>query len=92
MRCCTGTIAPPRRDFNGIKRGAGMSPARAIQAATVTNAEVLGWQNEIGSIEKGKYADLIVVNGNPLKNLRVFQNQDNLRVIMKGGRTFKRTL
>ncbi len=32
------------------------------------------------------------MSGNPLKNLRVFQNQDNLRVIMKGGRTYKRTL
>jgi imidazolonepropionase-like amidohydrolase len=43
-------------------------------------------------VEPGKYADLVVVAGNPLKNLRVFQNPDNLRVIMKGGRTFKRTL
>ena len=43
-------------------------------------------------MEPGKYADLIVVEGNPLKNLRAFQNQDNLKVIMKGGRVYKQTL
>ena len=43
-------------------------------------------------LEPGKYADLIVVNGDPLKDLRVFQNPDNLRLIMKGGAVFKRTL
>ena len=49
-------------------------------------------QDRIGSVEPGKYADLIVVEGNPLKNLRVFQIQDNLKVIMKGGRFYKQTL
>jgi imidazolonepropionase-like amidohydrolase len=48
--------------------------------------------DKIGTVEPGKYADLIVVTGNPLKNLRVFQNTDNLTVIMKGGRLYKRTL
>jgi imidazolonepropionase-like amidohydrolase len=41
-------------------------------------------------VEPNKYADLIVVQGNPLKNLRAFQVQDNLRVIMKGGRLYKK--
>jgi imidazolonepropionase-like amidohydrolase len=48
--------------------------------------------DRIGTVEPGKYADLIVVSGNPLKNLRVFQNPDNLALIMKGGRLYKRTL
>jgi imidazolonepropionase-like amidohydrolase len=48
--------------------------------------------DKIGSVEPDKYADLIVLDGNPLKNLRVLQNQDNLRVIMKGGRAYKQTL
>ena len=48
--------------------------------------------DRIGSVEPGKYADLLVVAGNPLRNLRVFQNQDNLKVIMKGGRFCKRAL
>ena len=38
-----------------------MTPARAIQAGTIVNAEVLGWQDRIGSVEKGKYADLVAV-------------------------------
>jgi len=48
--------------------------------------------DKIGTIEPGKYADLIVVEGNPLRNMRVFQNQDHLTVIMKGGALVKRTL
>jgi len=48
--------------------------------------------DRIGTVEAGKYADLIVVTGDPLRNLRVFQTQDNLKVIMKGGRLYKRTL
>jgi len=48
--------------------------------------------DKIGTVEPGKYADLIVVAGNPLRNLRVFQIQDNLKLIMKGGRVYKQTL
>jgi imidazolonepropionase-like amidohydrolase len=49
-------------------------------------------QHQIGSVEPNKLADLIVLEGNPLKNLRALQNQDNLKVIMKGGRVYKQTL
>src|SRR5580704_12094451 len=53
-------------DFEALVKRAGLSPARAIQAATTINAEVLGWQDQIGSVTKGKYADLIAVSGDPL--------------------------
>ena len=46
-----------------------MTPARAIQSGTMINAEALGWQDQIGSIEKGKYADLIAVSGDPLADI-----------------------
>src|SRR3989441_3077362 len=69
-----------------------MKPMEVLLSATRVNAEIFRMQDKIGSVEPGKYADLIVVAGNPLKNLRVFQNQDNLRLIMKGGRVYKRTL
>jgi imidazolonepropionase-like amidohydrolase len=69
-----------------------MKPMEVLLSATRVNAELFKMSDKIGSVTPGKYADLIVVNGDPLKNLRVFQNQDNLRVIMKGGRTYKRTL
>jgi imidazolonepropionase-like amidohydrolase len=48
--------------------------------------------DKIGSVEPGKYADLLVVDGNPLKNLRVFQNQAALHAIVKGGVFVKRAL
>ncbi len=69
-----------------------MKPMEVLLSATKVNAEIFRMQDRIGSVEPGKYADLIVVAGNPLKNLRVFQNQENLRLIMKGGRVYKRTL
>ena len=69
-----------------------MTPMEVLLSATKVNAELFRMTDKIGTVEPGKYADLIVVTGNPLKNLRVFQNTDNLTVIMKGGRFYKRTL
>jgi len=69
-----------------------MTPMETLLSATKVNAELFRMTDKIGSVEPGKYADLIVLDGNPLKNLRVLQNQDNLRVIMKGGRAYKQTL
>src|SRR5256885_5181271 len=71
-------------------KGQVMKPMEVLLSATRVNAELFRMQDRIGSIEPNKYADLLVVQGNPLKNLRVFQMQDNLRVIMKGGRVYKR--
>src|SRR5437867_636013 len=69
-----------------------MKPMEVLLSATRVNAALFRMYDRIGTIEPGKYADLLVVAGNPLRNLRVFQVQDNLKVIMKGGRLFKRTL
>jgi imidazolonepropionase-like amidohydrolase len=71
-------------------KGQVMTPMEVLLSATKVNAELFRMQDRIGSVEPTKLADLIVVQGNPLKNLRVFQVQDNLRVIMKGGRLYKR--
>jgi imidazolonepropionase-like amidohydrolase len=71
-------------------KGQVMTPMEVLLSATKVNAELFRMQDRIGTVEPGKYADLLVVQGNPLKNLRVFQAQDNLRVIMKGGRLHKR--
>src|SRR5437660_11923561 len=46
-------------EFEWLVKRAGVSPAKAIQAGTTTNAEVLGWHDQIGSTDKGKYADLV---------------------------------
>jgi imidazolonepropionase-like amidohydrolase len=63
-----------------------------LLSSTKVNAELFRMSDKIGTVEPGKYADLLVVEGNPLKNLRVFQNQDNLKVIMKGGHVYKQAL
>ena len=69
-----------------------MKPMEVLLSATRVNAELFRMDKEIGTVEPGKYADLIAIEGNPLKNLRVFQNPDKLRLIMKGGVVYKRTL
>jgi imidazolonepropionase-like amidohydrolase len=73
-------------------KGQVMKPMEVLLSATQVNAELFRMEKEIGSVEPGKYADLIALEGNPLKDLRVFQSQDRLHLIMKGGALYKRTL
>ncbi|HEY4920607.1 MAG TPA: amidohydrolase family protein [Xanthobacteraceae bacterium] len=70
-------------EFEALVKRAGMAPARAIEAGTMLNATVLGWQDRIGSIERGKYADIIAVSGNPLTDITELQR---VKFVMKGGR------
>ncbi len=73
-------------------KGQVLTPMEVLISATRTNAELFRMQDRIGTVEAGKLADLLVVKGNPLRDLRLFQNPDNLRLIMKGGVIYKRTL
>jgi imidazolonepropionase-like amidohydrolase len=73
-------------EFEWFVKRAGMSPARALQSGTVINAEVMGWQNEVGAIEKGKYADLIAVSGDPTADITQLQR---VEVVMKGGKLIR---
>jgi len=73
-------------EFEALVKIAGLRPARAIQAGTIVNAEVMGWQEQIGSIDKGKYADLIAVSGDPLADITELQR---VRFVMKGGKVIK---
>lgn len=63
----------------------GMSPMQAIVAATQTAAELLGMDHLIGTLEKNKAADLLVVQGNPLEDINLLQVPDNIEVVMKDG-------
>jgi len=69
-----------------------MSPMESLVSATKTNASLFGMEGEIGTVEEGKLADLLVVDGNPLENIAVLQRKANLKLIMKGGRAFKSDL
>ena len=69
-----------------------MKPMEVLLSATKVNAELFRMADRIGTIEPGKLADLIIVGGNPLRNLRVFQQPENPRLVMKGGRIYKHTL
>jgi len=76
-------------DFDALVKYGGLTPARAIQSGTVVNAEALGWLDQIGSIEKGKYADLIAVSGDPLADISELQR---VKFVMKGGKVIKNDL
>jgi imidazolonepropionase-like amidohydrolase len=67
----------------------GLTPAQALQSATVSAAELLGWQDRVGNIEAGKYADLIAVKGDPLKDVTAVES---VGFVMKGGEVFKNEL
>ena len=65
----------------------------AIVATTKTNAELLKKEKELGTIAPGKLADLILVNGDPLKDIKIFQQyQEKITVIIQGGRVYKNIL
>jgi imidazolonepropionase-like amidohydrolase len=79
--------AGPKRQGNNAdelvaltKRG--LTPMEAIRAATTTAAELMGWQDKIGAVEAGKYADLIAVEGDPLTDMSVLKQ---VKFVMKGG-------
>jgi imidazolonepropionase-like amidohydrolase len=73
-------------EFELLVKRAGMTPLKVLQAGTLNNAEVLGWQNQIGSIEQGKYADLIAVNGDPLADITELQR---VKFVMKAGKVVR---
>ena len=64
----------------------GMTPAQAIRSATSSAAELLGMQNDVGSVAAGKYADIVAVKGDPLADVGVLQKID---FVMKGGEIFR---
>jgi len=73
-------------EFESLVKHGGVSPVKAIQAGTITNAEALGWSDRVGSIEKGKYADLVAVSGDPLADITELQR---VKFVMKGGKVIR---
>ncbi len=64
----------------------GMTPAQAIQSATSVTADLLGWEDRVGQIAPGMYADIIAVHGDPLDDISELEDVD---FVMKGGVVYK---
>jgi len=64
----------------------GLPSAKVIQMATAVDAEAMGWQDDIGSLEKGKYADLVAVSGDPVKDIAEMRR---IKFVMKGGKIYR---
>jgi imidazolonepropionase-like amidohydrolase len=83
--------APPmRHGENAIEVSlmvqAGMPPYDAISSATKVAAETLGIQEQTGTLEEGKWADILVIEGDPLKDIGLLQNKSRIRMVVKEGR------
>jgi len=64
----------------------GMSPLAGIQTGTVNAADLMGWTDRTGTLEAGKWADIIAVDGDPLKDVRILQH---VSFVMKSGVVYK---
>jgi imidazolonepropionase-like amidohydrolase len=64
---------------------AGLSSMQTIVATTANAARALGWDSWLGTLEPGKVADLVVVSGNPLENMRLLADRRNVKLVLKNG-------
>jgi len=67
----------------------GMTPAQSLRMATTVAADVIGWADQVGTIEKGKFADLVAVSGDPLADIT---EMSRIRFVMKGGQVIRNVL
>jgi imidazolonepropionase-like amidohydrolase len=76
-------------EFEQMVKRAGISPKEAIRSGTIVNAEVLGWADRVGSVDKGKFADIVAVSGDPLADITELQR---VKFVMKGGKIIRNEL
>ncbi len=96
VRIAMGTDAgtpfnPHGRNAQELRRMVefGMTPMQAIEAATASAADLLGLEQEIGTVEAGKVADLILVNGNPLDDIALLEESTNVVLVIQSGKIVK---
>ena len=74
-------------EFEQLVKKTGMTPTQALLAGTIVNARVLGWDSQIGSITKGKFADIVAVPGDPTADIMQLHK---VSFVMKGGKVIRR--
>ncbi len=77
------------KEFYSLTR-CGYTPMEAIKAGTINGAYLMRKDREIGSLEVGKLADLVVVDGNPLEDIRCLSDADHVKLVMIGGNVVKK--
>ena len=75
----------------GLLCEVGFTPLEAIVAGTKTAAECLGWEADIGTLETGKFADVVLCQGDPLTDIHILEDHANIALVMQGGRVRKDT-
>ena len=73
------------RELQCMVEEASMTPQQALVAATGLAAQCLGLEDDIGTVEKGKLADLVAVDGDPLQDVKVLQDKARIKLVLKGG-------
>ena len=96
LKICSGSDVlasmQPAKAMELSLKAAVLGAQAAILSATRTNAELFGMADRIGTVEAGKLADLIVVDGQPLDDVALLQNAQNVRLVMRDGHVMKRML
>jgi imidazolonepropionase-like amidohydrolase len=76
-------------EFEVYVRDFGMTPLEALRTGTLNAADLMGWTDRVGSLEAGKWADVVAVNGDPLKDITVLQHPV---FVMKSGTVYRNDL
>jgi len=79
------------KEFKAICDG-GFSEMESLQIGTINGAKVMRMEERIGSLEAGKLADIVIIDGNPLENIEVLGDAAHVRFVMKEGKVYKNTI
>jgi imidazolonepropionase-like amidohydrolase len=79
------------KEFKAICDG-GFTEMESLQIGTINGAKVMKMEEKIGSLDAGKFADVVIVEGNPLENIEVLGDADYIRFVMKEGKIYKNTI